>query len=65
MDYWPNWEDNGCCGPIRKKRDSGLILSPKYEANPRGYGCRMPILDIWASCYSTTLFGGHEVMLPN
>ena len=34
MDYWPKREDNGCHGPIRKKHDIGLILSPKYEANP-------------------------------
>ena len=65
MDYWPNREDNGRRGPIRKKHDSNLILSPKYEANPRGYGCCVPILDIWVSCYSTTLFGRREVMLPN
>ena len=33
MDYWPNQEDNGHCGPIRKKQDRGAVLSPKYEAN--------------------------------
>ena len=35
MDYWPNRENNGRRGPIRKKHDSGLILSLKYEADPR------------------------------
>ena len=25
MDYWPNQEDNGHCGPIRKKQDRGAV----------------------------------------
>ena len=65
MDYWPNWEDNGCHGPIRKKWNSGLILSLKYEVNPQWYGCYVPVLDIWASCYSTTLSSRCEPMLSN
>ena len=33
MDYWPNWGDNGYCGPIRKKQDRGVVISPKHKAN--------------------------------
>ena len=57
MDCWPNQEDNGCCGPIRKKQDRGEVISLKSEVDLRQYGCHVPIMDIWVSCYSTTLSG--------
>ena len=51
--------------PIRKKQDRGEVISLKSEVDPRQYGCCVSILDIWVSCYSTTLSGRHEPMLPN
>ena len=65
MEYWPNQENNRCEGPIRRKEDRGEVISPKFEVDPRQYGCHMPIMDIWASCYSTTLSGRHGQGLPN
>ena len=57
MDYWPNQENNRHEGSIRKKQDRGTLISLKFEVDPRQYGCHMPVIDIWASCYGTTLSG--------
>ena len=65
MEYWPNWEDNRYKGPIRRKQDRGAVISPKSEVDPRQYGCCMPVMDIWVSCFSTTISGSHGQVLPN
>ena len=65
MEYWPNWENNRHEGPIRRKQDRGTLISLKFEVDLRQYSCCMPIIDIWVSCYSTTLSGRHGPMLPN